>query len=244
MKSLEYIKIIKSKIDKIFTEQKEILNKVEDIVVDSISKGYTVDIFGCGHSHIFAEETFYRAGGLACVNPILEPVLMLHEGAEKSSKLERMNYLGEIIYDNFNLRKGDVLFVFSTSGRNPVSIDFAIKAKNNGLTTVAITSLKYSNAYCSKHVSGKKLYEVVDYYIDNMCDVGDASINIDGLNAKMGPTSTVIGAMIINGIFIDAAEKLIKRGIEVPVFISGNIDGSDEYNKSLIDKYRALIKLL
>ncbi|MGJ7045154.1 sugar isomerase domain-containing protein [Thermoanaerobacterium thermosulfurigenes] len=244
MKSLEYIEVIKNKIDKIFIEQREILNKIEDIVADSISKGYTVDIFGCGHSHIFAEETFYRAGGLACVNPILEPVLMLHEGAEKSSKLERMNYLGEIIYDNFNLRKGDVLFVFSTSGRNPVSIDFAIKAKNNGLTTVAITSLKYSNAYSSKHVSGKKLYEVVDYYIDNMCDVGDASISIDGLKVKIGPTSTIIGAAIINSIFIDVAERLVTKGVDVPVFMSGNIDGSDEFNKNLINKYRPLIKML
>ncbi|WHE06964.1 SIS domain-containing protein [Thermoanaerobacterium thermosaccharolyticum] len=244
MKSLEYLSNIKEKIDEIFTKQKDTLIEIENVVANCIEKGGIVDIFGCGHSHIFAEETFYRAGGLACINPILEPVLMLHEGAEKSSKLERMNYLGEIIYDNFNLRKEDVLFVFSTSGRNPVSIDFALKAKSNGITTVAITSIKYSNAYDSKHVSGKKLYEVVDYYIDNMCDVGDASINIEGLNTKMGPTSTVIGAMIINGIFIDAAEKLVKRGIEVPVFISGNIDGSDEYNKSLINKYKPLIKLL
>jgi uncharacterized phosphosugar-binding protein len=38
-------------------------------------------LFGTGHSHMLAEEGHYRAGGLACVVPILVTALMLHQGA-------------------------------------------------------------------------------------------------------------------------------------------------------------------
>jgi uncharacterized phosphosugar-binding protein len=32
-----------------------------------------IHVFGCGHSHLMAEEAFWRAGGLVPVHPILDP---------------------------------------------------------------------------------------------------------------------------------------------------------------------------
>ena len=49
-----------------------------------------VHAFGTGHSHMLAEELFYRAGGLVRVRPILFEGLMLHAGAELSTRLERL----------------------------------------------------------------------------------------------------------------------------------------------------------
>ncbi|MCP3762724.1 SIS domain-containing protein [Domibacillus sp. A3M-37] len=40
-------------------------------ISDCVQKGGVIHVFGCGHSHMLAEELFYRAGGLACICPIL-----------------------------------------------------------------------------------------------------------------------------------------------------------------------------
>ena len=60
-------------------------------------------VFGCGHSHIPAEEAFYRAGGLANVAPVFYESLMLHEGAAESSRLEKQPGLAqEVLILNSN----------------------------------------------------------------------------------------------------------------------------------------------
>src|SRR4030095_5582118 len=46
-------------------------------------------LFGTGHSHLLAEEGFYRAGGLANVVPILLEHTMLHYLPHLGSRLER-----------------------------------------------------------------------------------------------------------------------------------------------------------
>ena len=43
--------------------------------LDAVSAGGLVHVFGTGHSHLLAEELFYRAGGLAQINPILVDAL-------------------------------------------------------------------------------------------------------------------------------------------------------------------------
>ena len=58
-----------------------------EMVAETVAGGGLVHVFGTGHSHMLAEELFYRAGGLAAVNPILVEALMLHAGAEKSTLL-------------------------------------------------------------------------------------------------------------------------------------------------------------
>ena len=74
--------------------------------------------------------------------------------------------------------------------------------------------------------------------IDNCGEFEDSSQKIRGVEQKMGPTSTVIGAFIVNGITLKVAEKLVEKGVEVPVFHSANIDGGDEHNKALMEKYK------
>ena len=41
-----------------------------------------IHVFGCGHSHLMAEEAFWRAGGLVPVHPILDPNLTLLAACE------------------------------------------------------------------------------------------------------------------------------------------------------------------
>src|SRR5690625_684228 len=129
---------------------------------ETIMNDGIVHLFGCGHSHILTEEVFYRAGGLVPIKPIFHEPLMLHEGAIRSSMIERKNSYAKKFMKEQDIRKNDIFIIVSTSGRNPVPIDTALIAKEKGAFLIGITSKKYSDSEDSRHHSGKRLYDVVD----------------------------------------------------------------------------------
>jgi len=224
-------------------QQESNILKASKAVADALAAGGTVYTFGTGHSHLLAEEIFYRAGGLAKVYPIQDEPLMLHVSATRSSHMERLSgYASLLLSDVRNIQSGGVLFIFANSGRNTVSVDMALCAKEKKLTTVAVTSLNHSQGVTSRHPSGKRLFEVCDIVIDNGGIKGDACMEI-GWN-MCGPTSTVIGAMIIQAVVCGAVELLVERGIDPEVFSSGNLDGTEQINQKYIDKYRPQIPML
>lgn len=213
-------------------------------VAEGLKRGGIVQLFGCGHSHLLAEEVFYRAGGLVPVKPILIEPLMLHEGAVRSSRLERQNGYAATFLPDQEIHKEDVVFVLSTSGRNPVPIDVALYAKEQGAYVIGITSPKYAQSQPSRHKGGKRLHEVVDLVIDNHAPVGDALLTHPKVAVPFAPSSTVTGAALLNGILAEAVALLAESGVEPPVFLSGNMEGADAHNKRLIAQYRKRIPLL
>jgi uncharacterized phosphosugar-binding protein len=190
---------------------------------------------------MICEEPFYRAGGLACVYPILETDLMLHEGASKSSGYERLEGLGNIVIANTGLGKGDILFVASNSGRNCAVIDAALEAKKRGAITVAITSMNHTTQVSSRHSSGLNLYQVCDYVLDNGGVAGDASVQLPGLSQNIAPTSSVIDLTLVNLIMVNIVERMLEKGMNPPLFMSSNSDGGDKANKSVLEVYRERI---
>jgi len=96
----------------------EQIKKVASVIFESLKNGGVLHVFGCGHSHMFMEECFYRAGGIAPINPIFETSTMLHEGAVKSSMIERMSGYAPYVLDNYETTPGEVILVFSQSGIN------------------------------------------------------------------------------------------------------------------------------
>lgn len=243
-KSLEYISIIQSLIKEVIATQTEKIDGAARLIANALESGRRVHAFGTGHSHMLAEEIFYRAGGIVNINPILETSLMLHESASKSTRIERLSGYGEIIFDHYGLQSGDVLLVFSNSGRNGVSIDLAKLAAERGLHVIVITNMKHSLSGASRHLSGKRLYEFAEINIDNCGCVGDACVEIEGFNRRVSPTSTVIGAMILNAITAQAVQMMIDDGFDAEVFSSSNVDGGDEINNKFIEKYKKEIKSL
>ena len=213
-------------------------------VADTLENGGRIHTFGTGHSHMLAEEIFYRAGGLVNVNPILETGLMLHESASKSTALERLEGYGEILMDDHDVKKGDLLFLFSNSGRNGVAIDLALIAKERGITTVVITNMEHTMQGKSRHSSGKKLYELGTIVIDNCGCIGDASMHIPEIGRNVAPTSTSAGAAILNAIEARAVEMMFADGYTPEVFSSSNVDGGDEINNAFVAKYKKEIRSL
>ncbi|GIP33831.1 SIS domain-containing protein [Paenibacillus sp. J2TS4] len=239
-----YFKHIHEMLNTVESREAESIDLAAGKTAEAIMQGGIIHLFGCGHSHILTEEVFYRAGGLVPIRPIFVEKLMLHEGAVQSSELERQNGLAESFMNDQDIRPGEVMFVLSTSGRNPVPVDVARIAKDKGAYTIGITSLEYSQSQPSRHTSGNHLYNSVDLAINNYAVKGDAVLTHPGLPIPFTPTSTVIGAAILNGILAQAIVKMIERGFEPPVFLSGNIDGADAHNNGLIERYRERIPLL
>lgn len=243
-KSVEYFENLQKILTRIATEQIDNIENAARAVADTLENGGRIHTFGTGHSHMLAEEIFYRAGGLVNVNPILETGLMLHESASKSTALERLEGYGEILMDDYDVKKGDLLFLFSNSGRNGVAIDLALIAKEKGIKTVVITNMEHTMQGKSRHSSGKKLYELGAIVIDNCGCVGDASMLIPEIGRNVAPTSTSAGAAILNAIEARAVEMMFADGFTPEVFSSSNVDGGDEINNAYVAKYKKEIRSL
>lgn len=226
---------------KLIESQMPAIKKAAELVATAIAKGHIVHVFGVGHSHILAEEAFFRAGGLAPVNAILEPCLMLHEGASKSTRLENIAGLAQVLLDYYEVKQGDVLIIASNSGVNLVPVEMAVFAHNRGVSTVAITSVNYSRMLKGQ---GKALFEVADVVIDNMGEPGDAFMELPGVPQRVGPTSTVVGTAIINTIMIEAIYTLQRMGLQPPIYMSSHLPGAMAHNLKLVQRYRERIKLL
>jgi uncharacterized phosphosugar-binding protein len=223
-----YLELINATLSYIQNQQRAaILTAARWLSESLINKGLLY-ITGTGHSHMIAEEVFYRAGGLAAVYPILEPALMLHEGAIKSTAMERLEGLASILMQDLPINQDDVLVVASNSGRNAFPIEIVLEAKARGCKTIAITSMHHSQQVSSRHSSGKRLFEVADLVIDNGVGYGDATLELSGLAAKMGPVSSIAGIFIINSMVLEATSLCLQKGHVPDVFISANTQASKQ----------------
>ena len=235
-----YLDNILSILSKIKDTQKSKMEEAAQMIAETIKNDGIIYIFGCGHSHLIALGCFYRAGGLANVSAMLDTDLMLHNGAAKSSRMEKMTGIAEAVFERYCITEKDVLITVSTSGKNAVPVEMAQIATNNGIKNIAVTS----SAYFADKKDAPMLYECADMYIDNCVPHGDAVIDIEGAQTKMGSSSTAASSFILQSVLMEASQLAGKDGAELPVYMSGNIDGGAEFNKTLIKKYMGRVKHL
>lgn len=228
-------------LDRIVTDQAVAMDAARAAVVAALESDRLVYVAGSGHSHILAEEVFYRAGGIAAAQAILDPALMLHEGAERSTQAERESGRAEQVLARYPVGPGDVVFVASNSGRNAYPIEMALCARARGATTIAVTSLKHAQQITSRHASGKRLHEVTDLVLDNAGAYGDAGLPVGTGAIEMGPTSTIAGVFILNALLAEAVDLLARRGVNVDVYQSANIEGAEAASEALIARWRPRI---
>lgn len=243
-KYLEYIKINQEIIEKIATEGSGNIEKTAELFSEALINNRKIFLFGTGHSHMLAEELFYRAGGLVKIQPILNPPLMLHVSASESTVAERVEGVAENLFNEYGIKKNDVIVIISNSGRNGVIVDMALLCKEKGVKTIALTNLQHTHSGESRHQSGKRLCEIADVVLDNFGCVGDACVEVTGVDGKICPTSTVSGALILNAVVAEAVDICAKKGFVPEHFASSNIDGGDEINNKFVEKYKEEIKHL
>lgn len=230
-------------LEKIKDKEMERILKASEIMSQAVLDGKWIHVFGTGHSHMMADEVSGRAGGLAPFNAMVDLTLSGYSGMIKSSLLEKLDGVGKIVLDCEQVRKGDIMIVVSNSGVNAAPIEVAIESKKRGLKVIAVTSVAHSKSVPPRNSAGKKLCEVADVVLDNCGEPGDALVKLEGMEQRVGPTSTVTGAAILNAIVAQTAQLLIKKGAKPPVWASGNIPGSEAGNLTLMQKYKRIERL-
>ena len=223
----------------VFEKERENLENAARLIADANRDKRSIFAFGCNHAGLITLELFYRTGGMVTVNPVRSPGMMLElSPPTMTSEMERMPGYGTILFNNLPAKQGDVIIIHSVSGRNAVTIDMAQAARERGLFVIVVTNMNTATTVTSRHPSGKMLHDFASVLIDNHGDRGDAAVTLDGFAQKVSSSSTVVGAAILNAVIARACELLLEQGIDPPVFMSGNMDGGDAYNKAVIAKHK------
>jgi uncharacterized phosphosugar-binding protein len=204
--------------------QREALDRAAAWCTEAIATGGLVHLFGCGHSRMLCEEMTPRQGCFVGWHTIVELGLTFHNlivgpnGLRQSLHLEKTSGYAEQILRNFAFGPKDVLIVISTSGIREVIIEMAEGARQRGLRVIGVVSRAHCEQARAAHTSGKKLLDAADLILDNGAPVGDCLLDLEGCAQKTGPFSTLGGAMVMNLLRCEVAQRLLDHGIE-PVFL-------------------------
>jgi uncharacterized phosphosugar-binding protein len=217
-----FFESVQEVLDAVEATQMLALRKAACVTADSLTAGGMIHVFGTGHSHMLAEEIFFRSGGLVQVNAMLDPGLMLHVSALSSTSLEQVEGYAPIVLKRYDLRTGDVMVVISNSGRNAVPIDAALVARAQGLTVIAVTAAAAYRSMPIRHSSGRHLAEYADVVIDTCVPKGDAALSLPGVSEPMGPLSTIIGATVLQTYIYETAKEILERGHRPQIILSAN----------------------
>lgn len=245
----EYYKKVIANLDEVNKKQTQNIREAAKLLADAIEKDKLINVYaGGGHTTLCMGEMFFRAGGLANVNPIMETGLSVFNQALKYLELERTVNYGSAILKYYDLQKDDVLIVFHNIGINPATIDAAEEAKKRGVKIIAVASSEWQEKmpkdHFIRHPNGKNLFDYADVKIDDYNPVGDAVIKVEGFDTPVAPISNVVDFYIAHLIEIATVEECVNRGITPPCWSSANVPGGDEKNKALLEKYRPRVKML
>lgn len=221
-------------------KQEATIKEVASVFAETILKGRMVHVFGSGHSRMMVEEMWPRYGSFPGFNPIVELSLSFHNlvvganGQRQAMFIENVPQLAGRILRNFDLSEEDSALVISSSGCNVVPIEMAEEFQKQNIKVAGLISKKHLEGSTSKHKDGKKLTDFSDYILDTGAPLGDAMINIDGLDTPVSPGSTLGGVLIINTLKAEIANILVQNGKLPKVLSSGKIIG-DERAKELFE---------
>ena len=227
---MAYLEVAAELLGRLRDEEWANIRAAAELVADALAGGHAVHAFGSGHSHLLAEELYHRAGGLVAIKPILFEGLMLHASPAVSTELERLPAVADALLTDHPIAEGDVLIAASNSGSNAVASRLAQLAREAGARVIAVTSLRHSTSSEARPNELPRLHELADVVLDNGGAVGDAAIEIPGFDRRVAPTSTLIGAAILNAVVAEAVQLLVERGVPVEVYTSSNTQGGDEAN--------------
>lgn len=244
-----YFSKIVENLERINETQGESIKKAAILMADAIENDRLINVYGGGgHTTLCMGEMFFRAGGLANINPIVENGLTVFNQALKYLELERTVNYGAAIMKYYKLQKDDLLIVFHNIGINPATIDAVTEAKKAGAKLVAVSSSYWQNEmpadHFIRHPNKTNLFDYADVCIDDFNSVGDAVIEIEGFETPIAPVSNIVDFYIAHMLEIECVKECMRRGIKAPCWSSANTPGGDEKNAAYLAKYSPRIKML
>jgi len=246
---LDYTKKAFENIERVKKEQAENIKAAGKLMADAIEQDKLISVYGGGgHTTLAMGEMFFRAGGLANINPIMETGLSVFNQALKYLEFERCVNFGASIMKYYDLQKDDLLIIFHNIGINPATIDAALEAKKRGVKIIAVSSSYWQDEmpadHFIRHPSKKNLFELADVCIDDYNPVGDTIVNVPGFDTPIAPVSNIVDFTIAHFLEIECVRECAARGITPPVWRSANAPGGDEFNAKYLKKYKPQIKSL
>lgn len=215
-----------------------VLEKLGPVIGGSLAQGGILHLFGSGHSDVIARELVGRAGGLVCISSIPDAT---------GGFIENLPGYGTKIaerYDRqYGLLPGETIIVISNSGKNSSPLEVALYAKAKGLHVVGLTCVEMAKSAATVHPDGKKLHEIADHVLDNCGVPGDAVVPVTA-DVMAGPTSTFIGATLLNLLSLEIVGWLKAGGHPLPVLRSQNLPGAIDHNRELAKQYKGRLSRL
>jgi uncharacterized phosphosugar-binding protein len=217
-----------------------VLDAVADRMLEVVRAGGVLHTAGTGHSIAMVLESFYRAGGLACVRPVFHPGLLPLSGGFASSLLERSSGLAALLAGHAAAEPGELGFVFSSSGANPVPVELAQCLRRAGAEVVAVTSLPHLRQAPAR--AEVKLDQVADYVIDILVPPGDAAYRRGAV--ATAPLSSLASVYVWNLLLARLVDRAVTAGVDLPLWRSANIPGGEAHNAVLADRFRTRVPML
>ncbi|TVR49687.1 MAG: sugar isomerase domain-containing protein [Puniceicoccaceae bacterium] len=230
--------------------QLDALDRAAGICTESIAHQGLVFLFGSGHSRMMCEEMTPRQGCFVGFYAMVELALSNHaatvgiNGLRGPLFLEKVEGYAEELLKSFSFGPHDAFIIISTSGIRPVIVEMALGAKARGLPVIGIVSREHCDNSNPAHPSGKKLPDIADVVLDNQCPAGDCVSEIEGLEWRTGPVSTVTGALLINMLRCEVAARLVARGRPPVMLPSHHFVGNTSAEDQLEAYYEAFRKSL
>jgi len=214
-----------------------------------IAQDGLLHVFGPGgHSNLATQEIFFRAGGLMHVSAILDEGTLLSNGALRSMAIERTPGYGRVVIADRGLGAGDLLLLVNAYGINAALIDAALEARARGVGLIGVSSRRHAEStapdHPARHPTKANLHDLVDIHIDTDVPIGDAIVQVPGMGERIAAVSTFANAFALNTLVIRIVAKLVDRGVEPPVWRSGNAPGGDEANARFLGRFRHRVRAL
>ncbi|RPJ45502.1 MAG: sugar isomerase domain-containing protein [Chloroflexi bacterium] len=218
----QYFEKLRGLIDEIAAHP-EPIRQAAKLCAGALANGGMIHVFDSGH--MISSELINRAGGLVAMSSLsftLNVINMVKARADSApEKTLSYGYI-EHVFETNQLRKGDVLFVGSVSGKTANVVELALQGRARGLQVIVITALAYSKQLPSEHPSGKHLYEAADLVLDNFAPYGDAMIEFEGLEYPVLPASGMGAAAVMWAVVAGTIDEMLARGLKPTIFPSVN----------------------
>lgn len=216
MSSERYFDAILELIQEVRQGQQQTIQEAARHAARTLEEGGCVHLLD--HGHLLGAELVSRAGGLAALRLVTI----------------------EDVRNPALVRRGDVLFVASVSGRAKEVIESALLARERGVLVIALTSGAQAAQAPVEHGSGKLLRDVADLVIDIGGVAGDALLAFERLERRACPSSGVISALVMWAVVAEMVAQMEADGFAPTIFTSANVPGGLESYQAEIQRYQRL----
>jgi uncharacterized phosphosugar-binding protein len=218
----------------------QVLDAVVDRAFAVVAGGHLIHVAGSGHSVSMVLEAFFRAGGLACINPVYHPSLLPLHGAGESTLAERTSGFAALVVARAAPQGDDLAVVVSNSGVNAYPVEVAEAFQERGTPVVAMMSVPHSIRAPGR--VGRKLGDIADFVLDTLVPYGDAVYPAG--KATTAGLSSLTNVYLWNLLLVRLADRAAAEGVALPLWTSANVAGGDERNRELLRQYRAEVPML